>query len=485
LTKAGDGTLTLSGTGKTFSGGLVVDAGTVQTNTLGTALTIGGLDSGTNTLGSGNVTVNSGGTLTVTRSGNNGVTIASGGSLTNNGGTVSFTNTNTGGNNDFTINGTLANTAGTTTINTVGDDIIMGAAGQINVSGGTVAMTARDDFTTVSGSSIAVTGGTLNVNLTNASTNSTFTLASGATLTVDGAASAMTISAGADARPVNLDGRLNLHNGGTLTVTQGTTRLDSTTVFDGGTGATKGTLVLQGDLVVDNPLASNVPNITFNSDSNRSISAETGIRSLNDIGTVTKTGTGTLTIASNINNIEANTIVITQGTLLNGASDQISNDTNMVLGGGTYDTNGFDEILGTLTLTANSTIDLNDSGGGGDSILRFADSSAMAWVGGSNLQITGWTGLTTGGGTDQVYFGTSASGLTESQLSQIFFIDPAGFAPGTYGASILASGEIVPVPEPEVYAAMALLLFWLIWHERRRLRGAATWLLRSSPLGIR
>jgi hypothetical protein len=298
----------------------------------------------------------------------------------------------------------------------------------------------------------------------------------------------MNISAGADGSPVNLRGTLNLFNGSTLTVTQGTTLLDSSTLINGGTGANKGTLVLQGDLLVNDPISSNNPNITFNSNSNRTISASSGTRSLNDIGTITKTGTGTLTIASNINNIEAKTIVITQGTLLNGASDQISNDTNMVLGGGTYDTNGFDEILGTLTLTANSTIDLNDSGGMGDSILRFADSSAVAWTGGAGLQITGWSGLLTGGGTDQIYFGTNSSGLTASQLSQITFVNPAGLTPGNYAAVILSTGEIVPVPEPGVIAAAALLLTWLGWRERRRWQDVKRWWSRknlTAPTGAR
>lgn len=468
LVKDGAGTLTLSGTGKSFSGGLTVDAGTVQTNTLTSALTIGSLAATTNTLGSGDVTVNTGGTLTVTRSGDNAVTIAAGGALTNDGGTVTFTNANTGGNNDFIINGTLANSGGTTTVNTVGDDIIMGANGLIDVTGGTVTMTARDDFTTVSGSTISITGGAFNVSLTNASGNSQLDLVPGASLTVDGSTSTMTISAGADARPVNLDGNLTLSNGGTLTVTQGTTRLDSTTLFDGGTGSTKGTLVLQGDLVVDNPLVGNSPNVTFDSNSNRSISAETGVRNLTGLGTLTKTGTGTLTMDASMNNIEAETIVISGGTLLNGASDQISNDTNMVLAGATYDTNGSDEILGTLTLTGNSTIDLNNSGGGGDSILRFADSSATTWTTGTTLQITGWSGLISGGGTDQVYFGTDEFGLTTAQLSQIVFVNPAGLPPGTYAARILATGEVVPVPEPGVYAAGILLLLWILWRERRR-----------------
>lgn len=478
LVKDGAGTLELRGNDSDFSGGLTVNSGTVTTGAaFDGGITIGADVTEQNYLGSGTVTVNSGGTLTTTQNVSTGstgfdFTIASGGVLTN-AGTATITNARpTEFDADLFLGGTI-NSSGTTQF-VDWNDLEVTAAASINVSGGTTTIGLTDDFNNASPNSnalaINVTGGVLNVNLANSEGSSAFVLGTDDTLTVNGGS--MTINAGAAASRVDLNGRLNLYNGSTLTVSQGTTLLDSTTVFDGGTGAVKGTLVLQGSLVVDNPLVANSPNITFNSNANRSITAETGVRSLTDVGTLTKTGSGTLTIDASINNIEAQTIVITQGTLLNGTSNQISNDTNMVLGGGTYDTNGFDEILGTLTLTANSTIDLNNSGGGGDSVLRFADSSAMAWTGGTGLEITGWTGLLSGGGTDQVYFGTDAGGLTTSQLSQITFINPVGLAPGNYAAVILSTGEIVPVPEPGVYAAAALLLAWLGWRERWRWLGA-------------
>jgi hypothetical protein len=81
-------------------------------------------------------------------------------------------------------------------------------------------------------------------------------------------------------------------------------------------------------------------------------------------------------------------------------------------------------------------------------VLRFADSSGAAWTGGTALTIEAWTGSPFGGGTDQLYFGTTSGGLTVGQVGQIQFLNPAGFAPGTYNAQILANGEVVPVPEP-------------------------------------
>jgi hypothetical protein len=78
--------------------------------------------------------------------------------------------------------------------------------------------------------------------------------------------------------------------------------------------------------------------------------------------------------------------------------------------------------------------------------------------------------------------------LTSSQLSQIIFVNPAGLAPGNYTAVILSDGEIVPVPEPGVIAAAALLLTWLGWRERRRWQDVKRWWNRrnlTAPTGAR
>ncbi len=83
---------------------------------------------------------------------------------------------------------------------------------------------------------------------------------------------------------------------------------------------------------------------------------------------------------------------------------------------------------GTLTLTANSTIDL----GANQHTLKFADSHGATWTG-ERLTIHGWSA--TGG---KIYFGTNASGLTTAQLSKIIF-------DGYPGTPVLTSyGELVP-----------------------------------------
>jgi len=76
-------------------------------------------------------------------------------------------------------------------------------------------------------------------------------------------------------------------------------------------------------------------------------------------------------------------------------------------------------------------------------IVRFRNSSAMPWASNARLIITNWYGSLQGGGADQVFFGSSAAGLTPAQLGKILFQNPAGFT-GMYAARILATGEIVP-----------------------------------------
>jgi autotransporter-associated beta strand protein len=133
--------------------------------------------------------------------------------------------------------------------------------------------------------------------------------------------------------------------------------------------------------------------------------------------------------------------VNTGGTLLLGAANEIADTVPMTLGGGTFQTAGFSEQLGTLKLSGNSVIDL----GSGSSVLTFAASGGVGWTAGAVLTISNWNGSITGGGTERVVFGTSSSGLASTQVAQIRFANPPGFPLGSYAATILASGEAVPL----------------------------------------
>jgi hypothetical protein len=137
-------------------------------------------------------------------------------------------------------------------------------------------------------------------------------------------------------------------------------------------------------------------------------------------------------------------IVNSGGALLLGAANQIGDAVPMTLGGGTFQTAGYSEQLGTLKLAANSQIDL----GAGASVLRFAASSGVTWTNGTTLTVTNWNGSYGGGGTDQLVFGSASSAVTSGQVSQIRFANPPGFPAGTYAAAILGTGEVVPLTAP-------------------------------------
>ena len=178
-----------------------------------------------------------------------------------------------------------------------------------------------------------------------------------------------------------------------------------------------------------------------------------------------KTGAGTLTLGSA--NTYTGSTTITGGTLAIGsASERLPDTSTMSLGGGTFATSGLSETLSTLAMTASSHIDL----GSGASVLKYAASNGQTWTG--TLTVDNWSGSTSGGGTDQLFFGSASTGLTAAQLSQITF---TGF--GT-GAQILPTGEVVPVPEPAPTTAAALAGLGLLGlfgrrrrHESRRVAG--------------
>jgi len=161
-------------------------------------------------------------------------------------------------------------------------------------------------------------------------------------------------------------------------------------------------------------------------------------------GSIVKQGSGSQTLGGGSANSFSGSITINNGSIVAGKANALGNTANgLALDGGTFNTGGLNQTLGTLSLSANSSIDL----GSGSSAMTFADSSAQSWSG--TLDILSYTA-----GSDTLKIGTSGSGLTALQLSEIYFPDIGGGE----GAAIDPSGFLTPVPVPEPSSVALLLL---------------------------
>ena len=228
--------------------------------------------------------------------------------------------------------------------------------------------------------------------------------------------------------------------------------------------------------------------------------------------TLTKTGLGTQTLSgastySGATQVSGGTLAIdnnnstvarlanTSGIMVNNggtlslaqsggtaSTDRLNDSATMTLNGGTFNTGGLSEHgtsnntagLGALTLSSSSVLDL----GTGASVIAFADSHTASWSG--TLSIYNWTGSLAGSGTDEVFLGSDTTGLTGTQLDEISFYSGAGTgALGT--ARILASGEIVPVPEPATIFGGLALLGLVGYRERKRISGSGRGNFMDSP----
>ena len=138
---------------------------------------------------------------------------------------------------------------------------------------------------------------------------------------------------------------------------------------------------------------------------------------------------------------------VNSGTLTLGAGNNLATTSGLILNGGKFASGGQSQALTTapLTVTTNSTIDM----GVGNSTLNFANSNpavnnlASSWATGALLTINNWSGTPlSGGGIDQLVFGGDATGLPAAEVGRIKF---SGFPSG---ATILATGEVVPTSAP-------------------------------------
>jgi len=158
-------------------------------------------------------------------------------------------------------------------------------------------------------------------------------------------------------------------------------------------------------------------------------------------GGVTKKGEGKW-ILSNANTYTGTTN-INAGIFELGDSERIADASSILMSGGTFSTgspSGFSETMGTLIVSDSSTIML----GTGAHTINFAASNSESWTTGKILTITGWTGGYDGteGTVAKIFVGNSSTGLTDSQLNQIFFFDGTDY----FSAQMLSTGELVANP---------------------------------------
>ena len=426
------------------------------------------------------------------------------GNTTYNAGEINFSNLNNIGNGTQNFNGgALQWAAGTGTdvsalptffdvgganFDTNGNDVTLGSAiggggtgGLTKSGGGTLTLSGTSSYS----GGTTITGGTL----------STSVLANG------GVASGIG-SSNASAANLVINGGTLQYTGGTVSTnrafTLGTaggaldasgtgavTFSNTTAVAFSGTGTR--TLIFTGNNTGANTLAA----VLTDQGGNATSVTKNGVGEWVLTGNNTFSGTATVnggtlklnaSTGSALNNASL-VVVNSGGTLMLGASNQINGGAlgsvaaNLKLNGGTFATAGFSQAsntLGTLTLSATSTIDL----GAGTSSIHFDVSNGQTWNPGSDLLVLNWNGTIggSGGGTDQLIFGTTSGSLTTSQVGQIIFVNPNGVA-GTYDAEILGTGEVIasstpfkPIPEPGTYAAggvLAGLLGWWEWRRRR------------------
>ena len=445
VTKSGTGTWKL-GTANTFTGLTTISAGTLQY-------------AANNALASGGITVNGGILDIATFTDAVGAVTLINGSINGTTGTLSGTSYSMqNGNVSAILAGTGAltkTTAGVVTLSGVNTytgrtTINAGILSVASIGDGSVAgnMGAASNVAT----NLVLGGGTLQYTGASATTNRNYVLTAGTTSVIELTTSNLTISGAS----TNTTGGITKKGSGTLTLSGNNLHTGATTIAEGTLkiGASErisnaSALVVNGtfDLNGFNETAGALSGAgTVTSSSAGSIIFTVGNTTstvfsgiiLNGSATslaFTKTGTGSLSLSGN--NTYTGKTTISAGSLILAASNVLP-DNQVVLSGGTLSTGsgtGFNETIGDLVVSANASINL----GSGVHTLTIANSSANTWSA-TTLTINGWVGsggILGGGSAGRIIVGVG--GLTAAQLAKIAF---TGFNPG---ASITASGELVPV----------------------------------------
>ena len=518
--KIGLGTVTLANTGSTYTGGTFINEGVLSIASTGAIGSSGGVTFNGGTLRLTNpgsistsrqLTFNSTGIIDTA-----GATVTSSGLLTGAGGLTKL------GNAALTVSGTANNYAGATSIQAgtlrLGANNALPTTTALALGSGT---TNASGILELNGFSQELAGlttagtGTANRVVNGSSTLSTLTLnlatgsgsfggILGGTTTAQNNFAFVKSGSGT----LSLTG-VNTYTGGT-TINGGVLAINSTSSLGASTGSTTinaGTLQATANISTTRNLLLGSASSSISVDPNTTYSLAGTVNNVAaQIGSLTKSGAGTLTLTGNNTysgdtRVSAGTltaagagankalggtnavVVERSGTLLLGADDQIRSKADVTLGSvagagmATLNTGGFSQglnaRLGALTLAGGTASVIDFASASGNSILSFASSFlSSGWDG--TLSIYNWTGTQRqGGGIDQLYFGISNTGLSSAQLNQITFYSDAGNNP--LGTGMFASdstgtftGEVVPVPEPSTYLAGALALLAVGYTQRQR-----------------
>ena len=289
----------------------------------------------------------------------------------------------------ITLLGTSTDSVLTTALETVGNVIVNSST--LGAAGGQIIM--RNGFTVLG--TATLTSGVLGVGSGQTGTINTVNITS-----APGSNGILRIAGNTAASTLNVGGGGVTASGGEIQVKFNTTNFDAVLNLGGDFTTTGNVIVTNGGYT---GASQNIINLIGARSFNIGAGTTTTIApDLGGSGSLTKSGNGTLTLSASVagaytgaTTVSAGTLLVqgtltatpsvaigTGGTLLLGAADRVNDAAAISLAGGTLNTGGFSETLGTLTLSEDSTIDF----GGGASVLTFGDSTAL-WTSGKFLNI--------------------------------------------------------------------------------------------------